>query len=65
MTKIIVLGAGAVGLSTAICLQEALPQCHVTIMADKFDVETTSDGAAGIYKPLVTKTPGVPPHLLR
>ncbi len=63
--KICVVGAGAVGLSTAIRLQEVIPHCHVTVMADKMLSETTSDGAAGIFRPTTGKTPGVPIHLVK
>uniref|UniRef100_A0A674NJ14 D-aspartate oxidase n=1 Tax=Takifugu rubripes TaxID=31033 RepID=A0A674NJ14_TAKRU len=43
-----VVGAGVVGLSTAVCIAEALPFCSVTVLAEKFSPDTTSDGAAGI-----------------
>ena len=48
-----VLGAGIVGLSTAIRLIELFEakisnnSFEITIIADKFDLETTSDGAGG------------------
>ena len=57
MYDIAVLGAGVVGLSTAVCLQEALPDRHVTVVADRFTRDTTSDGAAGIVRPTMEKTP--------
>ena len=65
MTRVGVIGAGAVGLSTAICIQERLPGSNVTILADKLFEETTSYGAAGIFRPLLNKTPGVPIEVLR
>ena len=37
----------------------------MTIIADKFDVNTTSDGAAGIFRPTLEKIPGVPIHTSR
>nr|XP_057913334.1 D-aspartate oxidase [Doryrhamphus excisus]XP_057913335.1 D-aspartate oxidase [Doryrhamphus excisus] len=46
--KVAVVGAGVVGLSTAVCVAEALPVCSVTLLADKFSPDTTSDVAAGI-----------------
>ena len=49
--KVAVVGAGVVGLTSATMLQEALPEASITIIADKFGQETTSDGAAGIYRP--------------
>ncbi|CAG2207013.1 DDO [Mytilus edulis] len=51
-------GAGVVGLSTAINIQKLYPRAEVTIIADKFNYETTSDGAAGIFRPTSIKTNG-------
>lgn len=45
------LGAGVVGLSTALELQKSFPNASITIAADKFGIETTSDVAAGIFRP--------------
>lgn len=58
--RIVVVGAGVVGLSTAVQLQKTFPNCSITIVADKFGKDTTSDGAAGIFRPTKDKTPGVP-----
>ncbi|KAL5021663.1 hypothetical protein ScPMuIL_000818 [Solemya velum] len=52
MANVAVLGAGAVGLSTALCVQQGVPGVRVTVIADKFTVDTTSDGAAGIIAPM-------------
>lgn len=53
-----VIGAGVVGLSTALCVAETLPNCSVTVIAEKFSPHTTSDVAAGILSPhLNTVTP--------
>lgn len=46
-----VIGAGVVGLTTALELQKEFPTAQITILADKFGVETTSDVAAGIFRP--------------
>ncbi|XP_028995257.1 D-aspartate oxidase isoform X2 [Betta splendens] len=46
--RVVVVGAGVVGLSTAVCIAETLPLCSVTVVAEKFSPDTTSDGAAGI-----------------
>ncbi|KAM4625020.1 D-aspartate oxidase [Polymixia lowei] len=46
--RVVVVGAGVIGLSTAVCIAESLPFCSVTVLADSFSPETTSDGAAGI-----------------
>ena len=56
--KIVVLGAGIVGLSTAYRLIEVLEaldnadaKLDLTIIGDKMDVDTTSDGAGGLFRP--------------
>lgn len=51
MLHFAVVGAGVVGLSTALELQRRLPQAGVTIIADRFTVDTTSDVAAGLFRP--------------
>ncbi|XP_050548109.1 uncharacterized protein LOC126909725 [Daktulosphaira vitifoliae] len=49
--KIVVVGAGIVGINTALELQRVYPNIKITIIADKFNSETLSDGAAGIFRP--------------
>ncbi|XP_017302842.1 D-aspartate oxidase-like isoform X2 [Diaphorina citri] len=49
--KVAILGAGIIGLSTALELQRRFPNCDVTVIADKFNMDTTSDGAAGLFEP--------------
>ncbi|XP_068608373.1 D-aspartate oxidase [Brachionichthys hirsutus] len=56
--RVAVVGAGVIGSSTAVCIAEALPMCSVTLVADKFSPDTTSDVAAGIFFP--TEFPDVP-----
>lgn len=46
-----VVGAGIVGLSTALELQKQHPNAQVSIFADRFGEDTTSDVAAGIFRP--------------
>lgn len=65
MVNIAVLGAGVVGLSTAINIKRNIDHANVTIIADKFLSETTSSGAGGIFKPTAELTPGVPLELLK
>lgn len=62
---VVVIGAGAIGLSTAVQIQELDPSANVTIIADKFERDTVSDGAAGLFRPTVDYIPGVPRHLLK
>jgi len=63
--RIAIVGAGAVGLSTAVQIQQLHPSASVTLIADKFTTETTSSGAAGIFRPTADKVPGVPIPQLR
>lgn len=45
------MGAGVIGLSTALCITETCPSCSVTVLSDQFSPNTTSDVAAGILIP--------------
>jgi D-aspartate oxidase len=49
--KIGVLGAGVIGLNTALRLQTEFPSGSITLLADRFEEETLSHGAAGIFRP--------------
>ena len=44
-----VIGAGTVGLSTAMLAQETIPGLHVTFISDHFSPDTTGDGSAGLW----------------
>lgn len=46
-----VLGAGVVGLTTAIELKKELKNAKVTVLAEKFTIDTTSHVAAGLFRP--------------
>ncbi|XP_071119046.1 D-aspartate oxidase-like isoform X1 [Haliotis cracherodii] len=46
-----VVGAGVSGLSSAVCVQRQCPEVQVTLVADKFSPDTTSDVAGGIWEP--------------
>lgn len=50
--KVAIVGAGICGLSTAVRLQAADPCLDITIIAEKFSPETTSDVAAGFWEPI-------------
>ncbi|XP_069112492.1 D-aspartate oxidase-like isoform X2 [Argopecten irradians] len=65
MVNIIVIGAGVVGLSSAVSIQRALPGVKVKVVADKIYDETTSIGAGGIFLPTTTNIPGVSEDTLR
>lgn len=63
--KIGVVGAGVIGLCSAVNVQQLLPHAHVTIIADKFSEETTSDGAGGLFRPTGEFIRGVPPDTIK
>lgn len=51
--KFCIIGAGAAGLNTALEIQRELPNVDITVIADKFNEDTTSDGAAGLFYPVL------------
>ena len=52
MASVAVVGAGIIGLSSAVCILERDPTIKVTVITDKLTPNTTSDGAAGLIRPL-------------
>uniref|UniRef100_A0A8B9T4G5 D-amino-acid oxidase n=1 Tax=Anas platyrhynchos TaxID=8839 RepID=A0A8B9T4G5_ANAPL len=55
--RVAVIGAGVIGLSTALCIHErfpALPCLQLEVYADRFTPHTTSDGAAGLWQPYLS-----------
>ena len=66
--KIVILGAGIVGLTTAYQLINIFEKKYsgdecvfdISIVGDKFNVETTSDGAGGLFRPDNRFMKGVP-----
>ncbi|XP_058461565.1 D-aspartate oxidase [Malaya genurostris] len=46
-----VIGAGVVGLTTALELQREFRNANITIVADRFEQDTCSDVAAGLFRP--------------
>ena len=56
--RVCVLGAGVVGLTTALRLVERFPKADITIFAEKFGGDTTTAGAAGVWQPYkLSETP--------
>ncbi|KAM3930369.1 D-aspartate oxidase [Leptodactylus fuscus] len=49
--RVAVIGGGLVGLSTALCITESLPQCSVTVISESWSPYTTGDVAAGCLIP--------------
>ena len=62
---ICVIGAGIIGLSTAVNVVEKLGSGRgtVTVVADKFTPNTTGDGALGLWEPYLCGD--TPPHKIR
>lgn len=48
--KIVVVGSGIVGLTTALQLQKEYRNAQITIVADKFYKDIVSYVAAGIFR---------------
>ncbi|XP_012277457.1 D-aspartate oxidase [Orussus abietinus] len=53
--EVAVVGAGIIGVTTALAVKEAFPQIDVTIFADVFTPGTTGDGSAGLWGPYILK----------
>jgi D-amino-acid oxidase len=51
MVKVAVVGAGIIGLGSALAIQNQIPGIEITLISDKFSPETTGDGAAGLWTP--------------
>ena len=53
MTKIniAIIGGGIIGTSTALNLIRKYPEYNITLIAQTFTPQTTSDGAAGHWEP--------------
>lgn len=49
--KIAVVGAGVVGITTAVELKKLFRNADIDVIADKLDVDTTSFVAAGLFRP--------------
>ena len=57
--RIAVVGAGVIGLSVGLCLTEMYgSQLDLTIIADKFSPNTTSDHAGAVFIPGGNYVPG-------
>lgn len=62
--RVAVVGAGVIGVTSAIAVKNAFPGYEVEILADGFSPDTTGDGSAGLWGPyLLGDTP--PENILR
>ncbi|XP_066590478.1 D-aspartate oxidase [Prorops nasuta] len=56
--RVSIVGAGVIGLTTAVAVKESFPNYEVTIFSDSFSPNTTGDGSAGLWTPyLISGTP--------
>lgn len=56
MSKVAVIGAGVIGLTTAVAIQERLgPTVSVTIFTENVSPNTTGDVSAGLWTPYLMK----------
>ncbi|OWK14395.1 DAO [Cervus elaphus hippelaphus] len=57
--RVVVIGAGVIGLSTALCIHEryrsVLQSLEVMVYADRFTPLTTTDVAAGLWQPYLSE----------
>ncbi|XP_006870493.1 PREDICTED: D-amino-acid oxidase [Chrysochloris asiatica] len=56
--RVVVIGAGVIGLSTALCIHELYHSAHqpldIMVYADRFTPLTTTDVAAGLWQPYLS-----------
>ncbi|XP_009995141.1 PREDICTED: D-amino-acid oxidase [Chaetura pelagica] len=56
--RVAVIGAGVIGLSTALCIHQQfhslVPSLDMEVYADHYTPHTTSDGAAGLWQPYLS-----------
>ncbi|KAL7297359.1 hypothetical protein TKK_0009749 [Trichogramma kaykai] len=50
---IAIVGAGVIGVTSALAVQQAFPAAEVTIFSEIFSPYTTGDGSAGLWSPFV------------
>uniref|UniRef100_A0A914V6U7 FAD dependent oxidoreductase domain-containing protein n=1 Tax=Plectus sambesii TaxID=2011161 RepID=A0A914V6U7_9BILA len=55
--SICIVGSGIIGLSTALAIQDKEPRAKVTLVAESFSPDVTSDVAAGYWRPYLLSDP--------
>jgi len=63
MVRVAVIGAGIMGTCSAYQIKDAFPNFDVTMIAEKFSPNNTSDGAAGFWR--AAKVAGTPLELIK
>ncbi|XP_058792949.1 D-aspartate oxidase [Phymastichus coffea] len=51
--RVCVVGAGIIGITSAIAVKEAFPSAEVTVFGETFSPNTTGDGSAGLWGPYI------------
>lgn len=51
--KIAIVGAGVIGMTSAVAIKNAFPNENITVFANLFTPDTTGDGSAGLWGPFV------------
>ncbi|KAL2712211.1 D-aspartate oxidase [Vespula squamosa] len=51
--RVAIVGAGVIGLTSALALKETFPEYQVTIFSSAFTPDTTGDGSAGLWGPFL------------
>ena len=49
--KVVVIGAGIIGTTSAVRIKRRLPECDLSMVASELSPHTTSDIAAGWWEP--------------
>lgn len=49
--KVAVIGAGVIGMTSALAIKGAFPESDVTVFSSEFSPNTTGDGSAGLWGP--------------
>lgn len=51
--RVAIVGAGIIGVTSALAVKTAFPGYDVKIFADAFSPDTTGDGSAGLWGPFL------------
>lgn len=51
--RVAVVGAGVIGVTSALAVKISFPHYDVKIFADAFSPDTTGDGSAGLWSPFL------------
>ncbi|XP_063958843.1 D-aspartate oxidase-like [Lytechinus pictus] len=63
--RVVVVGAGVIGLSSAVNIIETIPNVEVTLIAEHFEEHMASSVSGGLWNPREVPLNGTPMHVLR